>query len=59
LERSLDALTGFRRKPLRHVWACVILAFVGGGEQERQLFAVSATPFAQQEVHLKPKLLEK
>lgn len=59
LELLPDALTGFRRKLLRHARVYVILAFAGGGAQERQLFAVPATPFAEQEVHPKPELLEK
>jgi hypothetical protein len=37
----------------------MFITFMGGGAQESQLFAVSATPIAQQMVHLKAKSLEK
>jgi len=37
----------------------MFMAFLSGGTQELQLFAISATPFAKEKVQSKPKLLEK
>jgi hypothetical protein len=37
----------------------MFLASAGGGAQKLQLFSISATPFAQEQVKSKPNFLEK
>jgi hypothetical protein len=58
LKFLFDALASLRRQPLRRLQALVLVASVSSGVQEFQLAAISAAPFAQEQMQLKPNPFE-